>query len=159
MSGLANVLVIIAVVGLVIARQLRPRAVAGGRWWLMPVILLVLAIREGGGLIDSHHEQAAVALLAAELVVGGVMGVVWATTTHLWTEPDGRVMAKGTKATIAVWVLGIAVRAGLYAIAAAVGVRQNSTSILIAVAATLLIRSGVLYWRAQSLGPSYRTAS
>ncbi|MEW1859203.1 DUF1453 domain-containing protein [Streptomyces sp. NBC_00669] len=159
MSGLVNALVILAVIGVVLARQLRPRAVAGGRWWLMPAVLLVLAIRDGGGLIDGQHEHAAVTLLAAELVVGAVMGIVWATTTQLWTESDGRVMAKGTKATLAVWVLGIAVRVGLYAVASAVGVHQSSSSVLLAVAATLLIRSGVLFWRAQSLGPSYRTVS
>jgi hypothetical protein len=159
MSGLVNALVILAVVGVVIARQLRPRTVGGGRWWLIPGVLAVLAIRSGGSLIDAHHRDAAVALLTAELVVGAVMGVVWATTTRMWTEPDGKVWAQGTKATIGVWVLGIAARVGLYAIAAGMDVHQSSGSIMLAVAATLLIRTGVLVYRAQSAGPSYRTVS
>lgn len=159
MSGLTNVLVILAVVGLVIARQLRPRVVGGGRWWVIPGLLVVLAIRGGGNLIDPHHRDAAVALLAAELVVGAVMGAVWAATTRMWTEPDGKVWMQGTKATIAVWVLGIAVRVGLYAIAAARGIHQDSSSVMLAVAATLLIRAGMLAWRAHGVDASYRTAS
>ena len=159
MPGLVNALVILVIVGIVIARQLQPRVVGGGRWWLIPGVLVVMAVRNGGSLIDAHHQDAAVALLTAELVVGAVMGVVWASTTRMWTEQDGNVWMQGTKATIGVWVLGIATRAGLYGIAAAIGVHQSSASILLAVAATLLLRTGVLIWRAQSAEPSYRTAA
>lgn len=158
MSGLVNAVVIVAVIGIVIARQLRPRQVGSGRWWLIPGVLIVLAVRDGG-LIDAHHPDAAAALFVAELVVGLAMGVVWATTTRMWTKPDGTVWAQGTKATLAVWVLGIAVRVGLYAIAAAEDVHQSSGSVLLAVAVTLLIRTGVLIRRARSLEPSYRTVS
>jgi hypothetical protein len=159
MSGPVNALVILAVVGFVIARQLRPRTVGGGRWWLIPGVLVVMAIRDGGSLIDAHHQDAAVALFTAELVVGAVMGVVWATTTRMWTDPDGKVWAQGTKTTIGVWVLGIAARVGLAVVAASMGVHQSSGSVMLAVAATLLIRTGVLLRRAQSLEPSYRTVS
>jgi hypothetical protein len=158
MSGWGNVLVIVAVIGIVIARQLRPRRVGGGRWWLIPAVLVVLAVRDGG-FIDPHHQDAAIALFAAELVVGGAMGIVWAGTTRIWAEADGAVWMQGTRATITVWMLGIAVRAGLYAVAAAEGVHQQSASLLITVAATLLIRTGVLFQRAQGLEPSYRTSS
>jgi hypothetical protein len=159
MSGLVNALVIVAVIGVVIARQLRPRQVsAGGRWWVIPAILAVMAVRDGG-LIDPDHRDLAFALLAAELVVGAAMGVVWATTTRMWTEKDGTVWSQGTKATIAVWVLGIAIRIGLFGAAAAMGVHQHTGSILLAVAATLLIRAGVLMWRAQHVESSYRTVS
>lgn len=159
MSGLVNALVILAVVGVVIARQLRPRRISGGRrWWSVPAVLIVLAVRNGG-LIDPEHHNTAIVLLAAELLIGAVMGVAWAATTRMWTEKDGSVWSQGTKATITVWVLGIAIRAGLYAAAVAMGVRQDSGSVLLAVAATLLIRGGVLVRRAQGVEPSYRTVS
>lgn len=158
MSDLVNVLVVLAVIGLVIARQLRATQVGGGRWWLIPGVMIVLAVR-GGGLIDPHHHDEAIALFASEVAVGAVMGIAWAASTRLWTKADGTVWSQGTKATITVWVLGIALRAGLYGVAAARGVHQGSGSILLAVAVTLLIRSGVLLVRAQSLSPSYRTAS
>jgi hypothetical protein len=158
MSGPANALVILAVIGYVIARQLRPRRVGGDRWWLIPGLLAVLAVRDGG-FIDPHHPGPATALLTAELVVGAAMGVVWATTTRMWTEADGAVWARGTRATVVVWTLGIALRAGLYGIAVAAGIHQGSGSVLFTVAATLLIRTGTLLRRARSLEPSYRTAS
>lgn len=156
MSDPTYALVILAVIGVVIARQVRPRRLSGGRWWLLPAALAVLAVRQGG-LVDPHHTDTALALLAAEMVVGAVTGMAWATTTRVWTGDDGSVWAQGTRATIAVWVVGIAVRAGLYGAAAALGVHQDSGSVLLAVALTLLIRTGVLVWRAQVLEPSYRT--
>ena len=159
MSGLVNALVIVAVIGVVIARQLRPRQVsAGGRWWLIPVVLVVLAVRDGG-LVDGAHREASTVLLAAELAVGAVMGMAWAGTTRMWTGEDGAVWAQGTRSTIVVWVLGIAIRVGLYAAAAAMGVHQHTGSLLLAVAGTLLVRSGVLMLRAQKERPTYPAVS
>lgn len=40
---------------------------------------------------------------------------------------------------------------GLYAAGAAFGIKQGSAALMLALAATLLVRSGVLIWRAQSL--------
>ncbi|WP_037913951.1 hypothetical protein [Actinacidiphila yeochonensis] len=158
MSGPVNALVILAVIGLVVARQLRPTAVGGRRWWLIPAVLAVFALRDSGGIIDRNHQHAAVALFAAELVVAAVTGVLWALTTRVWREADGSAMAQGTKATAVVWVLGIAVRVGLYAIGSAAGVHQGSGTVMLAVAAALLIRGGTLLRRTREVEPSYRTA-
>ncbi|SEN37623.1 DUF1453 family protein [Actinacidiphila rubida] len=159
MSGLVNALVIVAVIGVVIVRQVRPRRVAtGGRWWLLPVVLAVVAVRDGG-LIDGAHRDASIALLGAELAVGAVMGLAWAGTTRMWTGTDGAVWAQGTRATIAVWVLGIAIRVGLYAAAAGTGIHQHTGSLLLAVAGTLLVRGGVLVLRAQRGHASYPAVS
>ena len=159
MSGMANALVILVVIGVVIARQLTPREVGAGRWWLIPTVLVVLAIRDGGSLVDAHHQDAAVALLGGELLVGALTGAAWAVTTRVWTDSEGRAWAHGTKATIGVWLLGIGARVGLYGIARAGGVHQSSATVLLAIAATLLIRQGVLIWRARAVHPSYRTVS
>jgi hypothetical protein len=158
MSGLVNVLVIVAVIALVVVRQLRPRQVGGGRWWLVPAVLAVLAVRDGG-LVDSAHRDASIVLLAAELVVAAVMGMVWAGTTRMWRNEDGSVWVQGTRATVAVWVAGIAVRVGLAAGAAAMGIHQHTGSVLLAVAGTLLVRSAVLMARAQRRQPSYSAVS
>ncbi|MEU2729396.1 DUF1453 domain-containing protein [Streptomyces griseoviridis] len=161
MSGLVNALVIAAVVVLVIVRQFRAQPIGTGRrWWLLPVILGFVALREPG-LVDSHHPTTSVTLLVVELLVGLAIGAGWAWTTRIWTEPDGTVWSKSTKTSVAVWTVGIAVRVGLYALGSALGVHQHSSALLVALAATLLVRSGILYWRSQPLatatgaGPAY----
>ncbi|MEU5741707.1 DUF1453 domain-containing protein [Streptomyces tendae] len=154
MSGLLDALAVTAVAGLVIVRQLRASRIdTDRRWWVLPVVLGAVALREPG-LIDAHHHTAAVLLLTAELVVGLVTGAGWAWTTRIWAEADGAVWSRGTRASIAVWAVGIALRAGLYGVAAVLGVRQDSSGLLVALAATLLVRSGVLAWRVQARRPA-----
>lgn len=154
MSGLVDALVILAVVVLVVARQFRTRRTSmDRRWWIVPLFLAVMALREPG-LIDTHHRAEAMLLLGAELFVGLTTGAAWGWTTRVWAEPDGSVWSKSTKASAAAWGVGIALRLGLFGIGALLGVHQNSSALLLALAATLLVRSGLLAWRSQSLHPA-----
>lgn len=154
MSGLTNALVICAVVALVVVRQFKAQQIGTDRrWWLIPAVLVFLAVREPG-LIDPAHRAAAVALLAAELLVGLAMGAAWARTSHVWTAQDGTAWSKGTKATAVVWAAGIGLRAALYGAGALLDIRQGSASLMLALAATLLVRSGLLVLRA---GPGRAT--
>ncbi|MEV7392093.1 DUF1453 domain-containing protein [Streptomyces sp. NPDC091215] len=151
MPGLVNALLIVAVVVVVIARQFRARPVdTGRRWWLLPVILAVVALREPG-VLDAHHRIGSALLLATEMVVGLVMGAAWAWTTRVWTEPDGVVWTKSTKASAFVWFAGIAVRIGLFALGAVLGIHQDSAALMLGLAVLLVVRSGILVWRAQTL--------
>jgi hypothetical protein len=154
MSGLVNALVIAAVAALVIVRQFRAQRIGTQRrWWLVPVILAVVALRKPG-IVDTHHPTESVLLLGTELLIGIATGAGWAWTTRIWAEPDGAVWSRSTKASVTVWIVGIAVRVGLFALGAAFGVHQDSSALLLALAATLLIRSGILVWRAQYLTPA-----
>ncbi|MEU0067957.1 DUF1453 domain-containing protein [Streptomyces sp. NPDC006332] len=154
MPGLVNALVIVAVVVLVVSRQFRPSRIdAGNRWWLVPVILAVVALREPH-MVDAHHRTASVVLLAAELLTGLATGAAWAWTTRIWAEPDGAVWSRSTRASGGVWAVGIGLRGGLYALGAGLGLQQDSSALLLALAATLLVRSGILALRAQSLRPA-----
>ncbi|MBX7553654.1 DUF1453 domain-containing protein [Streptomyces sp. NPDC004232] len=156
MSGLVNALVIVAVVAIVMVRQFRARAInTDRRWWLIPVILAVVALREPG-ILDAHHRTESAALLAVEVLIGVATGAGWAWTTRLWTAPDGVVWTKSTKASGAVWAVGIALRIGLYALGTALGLHQDSSALMLGLAGTLLVRGGVLVWRAQSLGTATR---
>ncbi|MEU9381750.1 DUF1453 domain-containing protein [Streptomyces sp. NPDC048279] len=153
MAGLVNALLIVAVVVVVIVRQFRARPIdTGRRWWVLPVILAVVALREPG-ILDAHHRTESALLLATELLVGLGTGAAWAWTTRVWTEPDGVVWTKSTKASAMVWFLGIAVRVGLVALGAFIGVHQDSSALMLGLAVTLLVRAGILVWRAQSLSP------
>jgi Protein of unknown function (DUF1453) len=158
MSGLVNVLVIVAVAAIVIARQFRARAInTDRRGWLIPLILAVVALREPG-VLDPHHRTESAVLLGVEMLLGLATGAGWAWTTRIWTEPDGVVWTKSTKASVAVWVLGIALRLGVYAVGSALGLHQDSSALMLGLAATLLIRAGILVWRAQSAGAASRPA-
>ncbi|WSQ12265.1 DUF1453 domain-containing protein [Streptomyces sp. NBC_01231] len=154
MPGLVNAMVIGAVVLLVVVRQFRPSRIdTDKRWWLVPVILAVVALREPH-IVDARHQTASAVLLAAELLTGLATGAAWAWTTRIWVEPDGGVWSRSTKMSGGVWAVGIGLRVGLFALGAAVGLQQDSSALLLALAATLLVRSGILAWRAQSLRPA-----
>ncbi|OAR23345.1 DUF1453 domain-containing protein [Streptomyces sp. ERV7] len=159
MSALVNVLVAVAVIALIISRQVRPQRLADAkRWWLVPAVLVCLGIREKGLVAPDHH-LASVLLLGTEIVTGLLMGAAWGWTSKVWTEPDGSVWTKGTRATAAVWAVGIAVRAGLAGLGALAGIRMGTGALLLGLAASLLVRGGILVWRAQSLTASYGVAA
>jgi hypothetical protein len=154
MAGLVDALVIVVVAVLVFARQFRATPIDGERrWWLLPAILAVVALREPGILDDRHHTASAL-LLGAELLVGLATGAGWAWTTRIWAEPDGTVWSKSRTASVAVWFVGIGLRAGLFALGAAVGVHQDSSAVLLGLAGTLLVRAGILAWRGRLLRPA-----
>ncbi|MFD7939860.1 DUF1453 domain-containing protein [Streptomyces sp. NPDC059755] len=160
MSGLVNALVIVAVAALVIARQFRASRIdTDRRWWLLPGILAVMALREPDLLGTRHHTESAL-VLGAELIVALAMGAAWAWTTRIWVEPDGAVWSKSTKASVAVWGAGIGLRLGLFGVGALLGIHQDSAALMLGLAATLLVRSGIMIWRVRTLGqaPAYATA-
>ncbi|MFJ3234510.1 DUF1453 domain-containing protein [Streptomyces sp. NPDC086787] len=151
MSGLVNMVVTVAVVALVVVRQFRARPIdTDRRWWVLPVVLAALALREPG-ILDAHHRVESALLLSAELLTGLATGAGWGWTTRVWAEPDGVVWTKSTKASLAVWGVGIGLRVALFALGTMIGVHQDSSALMLGLAATLLVRSGVLAWRAQSL--------
>lgn len=154
MSGLVNVLVIVAVAALVIVRQFSARRVSSDRrWWLVPVILAAMALRSPG-VLDAHHRIGSVLLLAGEVLIAVATGAGWAWTTRMWAEPDGTVWSKSTKASGAVWAAGVALRVGCIAFGLLLGIHQNSSALMLGLACTLLVRSGMLVLRAQSLTAS-----
>ena len=151
MSALVNVLVIVVVAALVISRQFRARRLdADRRWWLLPAILAIVALREPG-MVDAHHRAVSVLLLAVEMVIGLGIGAGWAWTSRIWVAADGAVWTKSTKAGVAVWICGILIRVGLFGLGLLLGVHQGSSALMLALAGTLLVRSGVLVWRTRAL--------
>ncbi|MFF5515274.1 DUF1453 domain-containing protein [Streptomyces coeruleorubidus] len=156
MSGLIDALAIVLVAMLVIARQFRATPIDGERrWCLLPAILAVVALREPG-VLDAHHHTASVLLLGAELLVGLATGAGWAWTTRIWVEPDGTVWSKSSRASVAVWGVGIGLRVGFFALGAAMGVHQDSSALLLGLAGTLLVRAGILARRGRLPGPSVK---
>jgi hypothetical protein len=137
----------------VVVRQFRASRVdTDRRWWLLPGVLAVVALREPH-LLDAQHPTAAALVLGSELIVGVAMGAAWAWTTRVWAEPDGALWSRSTQASVVVWVVGIGLRLGLFGFGTLLGVHQDSSALMLALAATLLVRSGILIWRTRSLYP------
>ncbi|MDH6136057.1 hypothetical protein P3T37_005476 [Kitasatospora sp. MAA4] len=151
MSGLVNIVVIVAVVALVVRRQFRAQKFdTERRFWVLPVVLGGLALRDPH-LIDPNHKAAAIALLFASVVLVMAMGTVWGWTVRLWREADGSLWVKGTAATLAAWAGMIVLRFGLYGIGSAMHVHQSTNALLLTVGVLLLIRGVVVNWRARSV--------
>ncbi|MDO0925375.1 DUF1453 domain-containing protein [Streptomyces sp. TG1A-8] len=156
MSGLVNALVIAAVAAVVIVHRFRARPVGTDRrWWLLPAVLAVTALREPG-VLDAHHRTESAALLAVEILIGLVTGAGWAWTSLVWTEPDGVVWTRSSRASGIVWAVGIALRAAVFALGSVTGVRQDGSALTLGLAGTLLVRAGILARRAQSPGTGSR---
>ncbi|MFG2307132.1 DUF1453 domain-containing protein [Streptomyces sp. NPDC048566] len=156
MSALSNVVVICAVAVVVIVRQSRAARVGTDRrWWVLPGVLALVALR-GPGPIDPHHPVEASVLLGVELVTGLAIGAGWAATTRIWAEPGGDVWSRGTMASAAVWLGGIGLRGALLGAGALLGVHQDSSALLLGLAVTLLVRAGLVEWRAKTLRPAAR---
>ncbi|MBF9071584.1 CcdC protein domain-containing protein [Streptacidiphilus fuscans] len=156
MPALANVVVIIAVVGYVLFRQFQPRLVNSNprRLLIVPAVLAYLALRDPH-LLDPHHR----ALSAGFLIVGVVleigMGAAWGFTTRIWRDADGSIWSKGTKASLFAWIGMVIVRIALYAGAAAFSIPQGQAGILLSLAALLLVRGMVVTWRSREFGAAY----
>ncbi|CAL9420296.1 hypothetical protein SUDANB145_01835 [Streptomyces sp. enrichment culture] len=159
MSGVVDALVIVAVIGLVVSRQFRPsRLNTEKRWWTLPVVLALVALRQPG-LLGAGHHTASAALLVMELLLGAAVGAGLAWTTRIWAEADGTVWSKGSKATAAVWGVGITVRVAMFLLGSVLGVHQDTPALLLALAATLLARSATLAWRLRTVRPMAPSAA
>ncbi|MET9495139.1 DUF1453 domain-containing protein [Streptomyces sp. NPDC006552] len=155
MSGFTDVLVIVAVAALVLVRQFRTeRLSTDRRWWLLPGLLGFLALRDGS-LTDPHHPTGSVALIVVELLVSLGLGVGWAFTTHVWSDERGGVWTKGTVATAGTWLGGIAARAAVISVGLALGIHLGGSALMLGFALSLLVRSGLLMWRAGGLRSAY----
>ncbi|MEY9964500.1 putative neutral ceramidase superfamily lipid hydrolase [Streptacidiphilus sp. MAP12-16] len=156
MNSTANVALIIAVVGYVVARQFSARQVTGDtrRMLIIPAVLAFLAFRDHH-LVDRAHPGTSMTLLVISIVLEVGVGFAWGFTTRIWRDESGGVWSKGTKATLAAWIGMVVVRVLLAVIGSALGVATGQGALLLSLAAVLLVRTAVVSWRARELQPSY----
>ncbi|RKE21535.1 CcdC protein domain-containing protein [Streptomyces sp. TLI_171] len=151
MTALSNVLIAVAVIVLVVGRQLRARRLdTERRFWLLPLVLAAVALRDPV-LIDPHHEAAATAVLLGSLVTTLGMGCAWGWTMRIWRDGDGALWTRGSTATVFAWVGAIVVRGAWYGVGAALHVHQSSSVLMLSLALLLLVRSVAVNWRAHQL--------
>jgi hypothetical protein len=153
MNTLDNALLALAVLALVLYRQLRARPLDERRAYAVPLVLAVVALAQGG-LIDKVHPALSVVLLAVEAVAAVGLGVMRAVTVRVWREGDGTLWRRGTAWTLAAWVVSIAVRAAFIGAGSAAGVTFATGGVLLFLSASLLVQNLVVSVRARRLGGS-----
>ncbi|WP_406138307.1 hypothetical protein [Streptomyces sp. NBC_01089] len=108
----------VAVVGLVIFRQLRTRPVRRYGSLIGPAVLGVLGVAGiafGIATVLQDHRLTVLpmALLVVSLAVAAGLGAVRSRTVRLWHGAQGEVLRKGTAATTGLWLASVAVHIGL----------------------------------------------
>jgi hypothetical protein len=157
MSGDAvlNIVIGLAVVALLISRQLRSRPVQESSAVRLVVILGVI------GVIDmvsaaKHHTvgPSAVSLIALGLVLAGGFGAWRAMTVRVWRNTDGTAWRQGTLATAVLWIVAIAVHIVIDLIIGSTDKSASgvaAASILVYLAISLGVQREVLRARAARL--------
>ena len=146
MNTADNVLIALAVLGLVLYRQLRARPVGERQLYTVPAVLAVIGLAQGG-LPDDAHPAPSAALLAGEAVAAVAFGALRAVTVRLWRESDGGLWRRGTGWTVAAWLVSILSRVGFIAAGHALGLKLGSNLFLLFLALTLIVQNLLVVWR------------
>lgn len=118
-AGVADLVIGIAVLALVIYRQLAVRRVREN--YRLVLILAVIGVLELSRFLSStgSHLDGKIALaLVGSGVLAAVMGALRALTVRLWRGEDGQLLRKGTWLTAVLWLVAVAAHLGLDALVA-----------------------------------------
>ncbi|HWE90799.1 MAG TPA: hypothetical protein VG317_15170 [Pseudonocardiaceae bacterium] len=153
--SLTNVVLAVAIVALVLVRQLAKRSVAEDSKPIVLLVLLVLGVLTIGQYLGQHPVgTAAVLALAGSLIVGATLGVVRAYTVRLWRE-NGTLYRQGTLLTLVLWLVSIGAHIGIDMLAghdtAANGLASASILLFIAISFGVQ-RQAVLYRARRQVG-------
>lgn len=151
---IANVLIALAVLALILSRQLRTREVRETQPYRIMLILGVVGLVETVQFQQQHAVSlAGWSLVGTSLVAGVVFGALRGRTVHVWRE-GGVLYRKGNAVTLALWLLAIGLHLGVDVVLkhvdhAAAGI--GSTSILLYLAVTLGVQQLLVLERAEHL--------
>lgn len=127
-NTVAQLLIVVAVLGLVISRRFRPRPVRGdARRWRLPLILVAIGLYSVVELTKGSHAITLNGDDVGYLAFGGllslVLGVVRGITIRVYEE-GGILVQRYAPATAVLWVATILVRLGLDVAAPSFGVAK-----------------------------------
>jgi FtsH-binding integral membrane protein len=152
-SSLIGIVVELAILALVLGRQLQTRPVSSS--YRLPAILAAIGAVELFSFAHSQHESAhagtIVTAVAGSLVLAAATGALRAPTVRLWRQ-DGQLWRKGTWLTLALWVVSLAAHFGYDALVARGTVAGVSgASVLLYFAVSLAVQQLILSARAARL--------
>lgn len=146
MGPLTPLLIDLAVLTLLVARQVRVRPAGGGR---LPLVLAVAGVAELASYLRVHPATAGVyVFLAASLTAAAVLGAARAVTVRLW-RAGGQMMRQGTWLTVVLWLVSAGLHFALAAWLPEAG--AAAAAALLFLGATLGAQQVVLAARARTL--------
>ncbi len=144
----------LAVLGLLIYRQLRARPVQGNQ--RLVLVLIVLGLIEAVQYMQKLHSgSVAVIALAGSLVLAAVFGAARAATVRIWLQ-GGQAWVQGNLLTAALWVVALGAHLGYdYLIGQHKDIGSIGTATLVLyLAASLGVQRIIVVLRAQKLDPA-----
>ena len=149
--NVTEIVIGVAVVLLLLARQVQKRSVKEDS---RPVIFLVLAVVglvEAGQFLKSHPVGSeAILLTVASLVLAAVFGVIRAYTMRLWRE-EGQLFRQGNVLTIVLWLVAIGLHIGGDTLIDSSAKGLSTTTLLLYLAVSLGVQQVVVRYRAAQL--------
>ena len=148
-----NLVIGVAVLALLIYRQLRARPVRGNQ--RLVLVLVVIGLIEAVQYMQKLHSvSVAIVALAGSLVLAAVFGAARAATVRLWLQ-DGQPWAQGNLLTAALWVLALAAHLGYDYL---VGQHKDiggigTATVILYLAVSLGVQRLIVTLRAQRLDP------
>lgn len=158
MNNTTSALIGLAIVALLIPRQLRARPMRKSAPLILLGVLTVLGVAAmafGVKSVTTQHplSTTTLALVCLSFVVAAAFGVVRALTMQVWRDPAGEALCKGTAITVVLWLVSMVVHFGMDAWidhSAKAGVLGFST-IYLYLAITLGIQATMVRRRAAAL--------
>jgi hypothetical protein len=161
---MTNALIGIAVVVLVLYRQLQPRSVreqSSARFVAVLGVLGGIDVARATQKVSAAAAVEGVVAVAVALVIGAGLGVLRGRTVRLWQEPDGSVWQRGSATTVALWLIALAAHVGIDVAVSGLGGAGSVTgaSILLFIAASFGIQREIVRLRARRLAAAPATGA
>jgi hypothetical protein len=149
--NVTEIVIGVAVVILLLARQVQKRSVKEDSRPLIFLVLAVVGLFEAGQYIKAHPvNNEAILLSVASLVLAAVFGVIRAYTVRLWRE-DGQLFRQGNALTIVLWIVAIGIHLGGDMLIDSSAKGLSTTTLLLYLAVTLGVQQMVVRYRAGQL--------
>jgi hypothetical protein len=114
---LADVVLGLAVLGLLIYRQLRTRPVNASGLRVIAVLAVVGVVETSEFLQKNHGGAVTYAAIGGSLVLAAIFGALRAATVRIWLQ-DGQPWSKGSWLTASLWIVALAAHLGYDALVA-----------------------------------------
>ena len=149
--NVTEIVIGIAVVILLLARQVQKRSVREDSRPLIFLVLAVIGLLEAGQYLKAHPANSeAILLSVASLVLAAVFGVIRAYTVRLWRE-EGQLFRQGNALTVLLWIVAIGIHLGGDMLIDSSAKGLSTTTLLLYLAVTLGVQQTVVRYRAGQL--------